>query len=79
MNNSGSWKLLGTFDAAEEDYADDILTCAGNLADALNAANPGRGKGVTLRVATNEALPDVLMRYEGREHGWRDARTGEPA
>lgn len=67
FNAAGSWKLLTTFDAADADRTDDILMEAGHLVDAINAGC--KGKGATLRVSTDEAMPDVLMRYEtGR--GW---------
>lgn len=76
LNNSGAWKVIVRFDAADEERTDDILNAAGQLAD---AANEGEKKPqFTLRVVSDQAIPDVLMRYEG-EHGWRDARTGEPA
>lgn len=66
-SNASPWELLGTFDAACEDDADDILTCAGRLADALNAAN--RRKSARLRVSTDEPLPVVLMFFE-TDKGW---------
>lgn len=67
LNNSGSWKLLGKFDAAVADSTDDILNAAAALVDALNAAG-GRS---SLRISTDDAIPCVLMRYERREDGWR--------
>lgn len=78
LNNSGAWKLLGKFDAAVEDATDDILTAAGNLVDALNAPYSGREALCRMRVSSDDPHPDVLMRYEGRESGWRDSK-GEPA
>lgn len=76
LNNTGAWKLLGKFDAAEEDYVDDILTAAGNLADALNQC-PGSPGVTTLRVSTDDPQPQVLMRHDAREHGWRKP-NGDP-
>lgn len=80
MNNSGSWKLLGRFDAAVADSTDDILNAAAQLADALNAPYSGRQALCTLRVSTDDPHPDVLMRYESPqgEKGWRKP-NGEPA
>lgn len=75
LNASGSWKLLGLFDAADEESTDDIMNAAASLVDALNEASGTRS---TLRVSTNDPHPDVLMRYASREEGWRD-RAGEPA
>lgn len=79
LNNSGSWKLLGKFDAAVTDSTDDIMNAAAALVDALNAPYSGRSAIATLRIATDEPHPDVIMRYESRESGWREARTGAPA
>lgn len=80
MNNSGAWKLLGTFDAAVADATDDILNAAAQLADALNASYAGNRASCTLRVSTDEPHPDVLMRYESpqSERGWRKP-NGDPA
>jgi hypothetical protein len=75
MNNSGAWKLITRFDAADDEHTDAIMNAAAELADAVNDG----GRGMTLRIATDESHPDVLMRYESRDSGWRDARTGEPA
>ena len=79
LNNSGSWKLLGKFDAAVEDATDAILNAAASLVDALNDPASKRSAIATLRVSTDEQHPEVLMRYANAESGWRDVRTGEPA
>lgn len=79
LNNTGAWKLLGRFDAAEEDATDAILNAAAQLVDALNDPACKRPGLCALRVSTDEASRDVLMRYADRESGWRDARTGEAA
>lgn len=73
MNTTGAWKLLGKFDAADDESADNIMNAAAGLVDALNEASGGSG---TLRVSTDEPHPAVLMRYEGHEHGWRDPLGG---
>lgn len=77
LNNSGAWKLLGKFDAAEEDYVDDILNAASNLLDALNQC-PGSVGGITMRVATDDPQPSVLMRHDTPGLGWRKP-NGDPA
>jgi hypothetical protein len=76
MNNSGAWKDITRFDAADEEHADDLMNAAAQLADAVN--DGAKKARLTLRIVTDEALPDVLMRYDSRETGWR-TRTGEPA
>lgn len=78
LNNSGAWKLLGKFDASADEAASAIMDAAEQLARALNDPACGRPSLVTLRISTDDAQPDVLMRWSD-EHGWRDARTGEPA
>jgi hypothetical protein len=77
LNNSGSWKLLGRFDAADDDQSFLVLDAAEDLIRTLlNSEDP---KGCpTLRVSVDEALGAVLMRWD-LEGGWRDARTGSPA
>jgi hypothetical protein len=75
FNAKGAWKLITRFDAADDERTDSIMNAAAELADAVNDG----GRGMTLRIATDESHPDVLMRYDSKESGWRDARTGEPA
>lgn len=74
LNNSGSWKVLGTFDAADEDQTSLVLDAAADLVATLhNCENP---KGCpTLRVSIDAIT--VLLRWD-IERGWRDAKTGEP-
>lgn len=76
LNNSGTWKTIGSFDAAVEDSTDDILTTAAHLADALNAPYSGRKSRTTLRVRMADAPHSVLMYWESAETGWRDANGG---
>lgn len=80
LNNSGSWKLLGKFDAAQEEATDAILNAAADLADALNDPACKRQGLCTLRVSTDDPHPDVLMRYASPqgENGWRKP-DGSPA
>lgn len=80
LNNSGSWKVLGRFDAADETQADLVLDTAEKLIQTLHNGGPSR-QCPTLRVSgafTGDTTTDVLMRWD-IENGWRDAATGEPA
>lgn len=75
INNSGSWKVLGRFDMAEEATADHVLDAADTLFWGLNAGMARRAS--TLRVSTDDGMGTVLMRWD-LENRWRDAKTGEP-
>lgn len=72
LNNSGAWKLLGTFDAAIADDADDILNGAAQLARAFHSA--GGKPAFAMRVSTDEGHPQVLMRYDYERGEWREDR-----
>lgn len=77
FNNSGAWKLLGRFDAADDAQTSLVLDAAEALVKALhNSDNPKRCP--TLRVSIDGALPQTLLRWD-ITNGWRDAVTGEPA
>jgi hypothetical protein len=67
LNNTGAWKLIGRFDAANDDQADRIMAAADKLAFALNA--PGLAR-TDLRVSTDESLPAVLMRWSPKRCIW---------
>lgn len=75
LNNSGAWKVLGRFDAADDEQASLVLDAAEDLIQTLhNSENP---KGcATLRVSTDD---QVVLLYWAIGRGWRDAVTGEPA
>jgi hypothetical protein len=73
INNSGSWKLLGKFDAGAEASTDAILDAAARLGAALNDKACGRPGLCTLRVSTDDAQPDVLMRWANEDAGWQKA------
>lgn len=77
LNNSGAWKLLGRFDAADDDQTSLVLDAAETLVQTLNNGEPAK-RCPTLRVSMDDALASVLMRWD-LESGWRDAHTGEPA
>lgn len=75
LNNSGAWKLLGTFDAADDEQTSLVLDAAEDLIKTLhNNEDPKRCP--TLRVSIDDALGQVLLRWD-IERGWRDAKTGE--
>lgn len=78
LNNSGAWKLIARFDVDQADATDEIMNAAEALAKAVNDPACGRRSLVTLRISTDDALPQVLMRWSD-ERGWYDAATGEPA
>lgn len=62
LNNAGSWKTLANFDACSEDQAEKART-AGQLLGELG------GQRTTLRIATCEALPMVLLHWTPG-NGW---------
>lgn len=75
MSLSGAWKQLASFDAADEERADDLMNAAADFADVVN--DGAKKPRIALRITTADG--DVLMQHESRETGWRDVRTGEPA
>ena len=79
LNNSGAWKVLGTFDAADETTCGLVLDSAETLLKALHGNKPAK-RCPTLRVSmdtSGDTTDTVLMRWD-IERGWRDPRTGEP-
>lgn len=76
LNNSGAWKNLATFDAEDDERADDLMNAAAQLADVVNEG--AKKPQLTLRVIADDGTDDVLMHYRGRDQGWRD-RAGGPA
>jgi hypothetical protein len=76
LNNSGAWKLLGRFDAADDEQTGLVLDAAETLVQTLhNSENP---KGCpTLRVAIADSLQEVLYRWD-ITRGWHEAHTGMP-
>jgi hypothetical protein len=74
LNNSGSWKLLGRFDAADDEQSSLVLDAAEDLVKTLHNNESPKGCP-TLRVSIDDTT--VLMRWQ-IERGWYDAATGEP-
>lgn len=77
LNNSGAWKVLGRFDAADGEQSALVLDAAETLVQTLHNSEDPKGCP-TLRVSMDDGLGSVLMRWQ-IERGWYDARTGEPA
>lgn len=80
LNNSGSWKVLGRFDAADDDQSALVLDAAEELIKTLhNSEDPRRCP--TLRLSMDDpgdSTALVLLRWD-LVKGWRDAVTGEAA
>lgn len=75
LNNSGSWKRLGAFDAADDDQCALVMDAAEDLVKTLhNSEDPKHCP--TMRICIDDPLGLVLMRWE-LQRGWYDARTGE--
>jgi len=66
LNNSGAWKTVARFDAADEQQADPAMQAA----ELLQRVNPRQA----WRIATDEPLPLVLMRLCDAATGWEPAR-----
>lgn len=78
INNSGSWKVIGRFDAADELHSDIVLDAAEKLILALNnGAEPRRC--ASLRISTDDGLGAVLMRWTAERGMWTDVMRGDPA
>jgi hypothetical protein len=75
LNNSGAWKLLGHFDAADDMQTDEVMNAAEALVKALHWTLPEtQSCRTTLRVnmgTAGDTTSDVLMRWT-MEDGWRD-------
>lgn len=72
INNSGSWKLLGTYEPGTA-AADRIRAAGAELVDALNDRASGRHALCKLRIATDEPHPRALVYFQTREEDWRNA------
>lgn len=64
LNNSGSWKVLARFDAGDSE-------AAGKARDAGSMLGELGGPRTTLRICTDAALPQVLVRWSA-DRGWWD-------
>ena len=70
VNNSGSWKLVCRFDAADADQADAAMEGAECLMRAAGGRSPWR-------ISSDESLLQVLMRLEDLAKGWRAVSHAE--
>lgn len=78
LNNSGSWKVIGRFDASDDEHAALVLDAAEELIKTLNNGAPPR-QCSSLRISKDDGLGDVLMRWTADRGYWYDALTGERA
>ena len=80
LNNSGSWKVLGRFDAADDEQTSLVLDAAEDLIKTLHNSEDPKSCP-TLRVSSNHPIDtvDVVLLRWSLEGGWLDAKTGEPA
>lgn len=76
LNNSGAWKVLGTFDASDDEQSALVLSAAEDLVKTLHNSESPKGCP-TMRVSIDDTLGAVLLRWD-IERGWRDRVTGEP-
>ena len=72
INNSGSWKTLGHFDAANELHAQTIMNSAEELVKLLNQGNTIK-RWPTLRISMDDGLASVLMHWTV-ERGWYESQ-----
>lgn len=75
LNNSGSWKLLGRFDASDSAHCDRVMYAAEQLVRALNNDAPPQ-KCASLRISIDDSLAQVLMRWDAQRDTWYDAKAG---
>ncbi len=76
LNNSGSWKLLGRFDADDDEQTALVLDAAEELVKTIhNSEDPKHCP--TMRVSIDDALASVLLRWDLLE-GWRDSAVASP-
>jgi len=74
LNNSGAWKRLGAFDAADDDQAALVMDAAEQLVKTLHNSEDPR-HCPTMRISIDDSLGEVLLRWE-LTRGWYDAHTG---
>jgi len=78
LNNSGSWKVIGRFDAADEEHTGMVMDAAESLIKVLNNGAPPK-RCASLRVSMDDGLGQVLLYWTAERGLWFDARAGEPA
>lgn len=75
LNNSGAWKRLGSFDAADDIQSELVLTAAEDLVKTLHNSEDPKGCP-TMRVCIDDCLGTVLMRWD-LANGWREVTPRE--
>lgn len=73
LNNSGAWKVLGRFDAADDEQTALVLDAAEDLVLTLHNSEDPKGCP-TMRVSMNhptDSIDVVLMRWK-HGAGWRE-------
>lgn len=78
INNSGSWKVIGRFDAADDAHTSLVLDAAEELVKTLNNGAPVK-QCASLRISIDDMLNDVLLRWTADRGYWYDPRTGDRA
>lgn len=76
LNNSGAWKVLGRFDAADDEQTALVLDASEEMVKTLHNSEE-ENRCPTMRVSMADGLQAVLLRWD-LARGWRDAETGEP-
>jgi len=77
LNNSGSWKVIGRFDADDVYHATLVMSAAEDLIEILHNSEDLR-RCPSLRITKDDGLSTVLSRWSIDE-GWCDATTGARA
>ena len=76
LNNSGSWKRLGSFDAADEGQAELVMDAAEELIKTLhNSEDPKHCPTLRIVADRREGVDVVLLRWE-LQRRWYDAVSG---
>ena len=79
FNNSGSWKLLGKFDAADDEQTSLVLDAAEVLVKTLhNSEDPNRCPTLRVSIDTPGDTTMTTIAHWSLVEGWRDAETGKP-
>ena len=77
LNNSGSWKVIGRFDADDTYHANLVMNAAEDLIEILHNSQDLR-RCAGLRITKDDGLSTVLSRWSIAD-GWCDATTGTAA
>jgi hypothetical protein len=75
-NNTGAWKTLGRFDAADEEQSALVMDAAQDLALTLHNSE-SQVAAPKLRICVDDNL-NLVIAHWSLEDGWRDRKTGGP-